>query len=518
MNTNKSVRSRLKTLVLMSVCLVALIVGAISIIICSVVVNGNYRKIAETSTIHLKQALENGDRTWSYDEENDVLVCGGREVTVDLFKAINNDDETVFHTVFWDDTRVLTNIKNEKGAFAVGTQADEAIYKSVKSGDTFVKNGVEIFGDKYTVCYLPIYNGEDFCGMLFTGIEQSAVNNVLWSMVLVILAGAVVIFVLMLIIANKQLSDISETLSGKLNAGYNELLDFSGKVREISERTNTGVSEIADAMDNVADGATGQAQATEEAMASTEEFTASIDVVNLEIGESFNNIETIRTCVHASENSIEELNESIDVNNRIVEDISIDIDNGVERTTKAKTIIKTINNLASQINLLALNASVEASHAGSYGKGFAVVADEIKKLALSSSKSASDTSDIIADIVDTMTKTKESNELLVESNRVQLDKARCVYEKMMDLKTTIKELVAKLEHIREQSESLGTVKNELIQVVQKLSETSEQNAAVSEEVSASTSTVGADIDNLNSSLASITSICDDLKGIVEYFG
>ena len=118
-------------------------------------------------------------------------------------------------------------------------------------------------------------------------------------------------------------------------------------------------------------------------------------MVDNEINESYSFIDTIKKCLSDSENSINQLNDSIDSNNRLVADISEDIRDGVESTQKAKKIVDSINEIAMHINILALNASVEASHAGIYGRGFAVVADEIKNLAGASTKSVNETTEII---------------------------------------------------------------------------------------------------------------------------
>lgn len=518
MDNTMTVKKRLRRLIILTVVGISVIVGIAGVIVSSFAIKKKYRGQAETVTAHLKEALENGDETWEYDSETDTVYCGGNEVGVDLFIDINNHDKNVFHTIFWDDTRVMTNIKNNEGKYAVGTQADRKIYETVKAGNTYSSNGVDIFGQKYTVCYMPIKSNGEFVGMLFTGINQKAVTTSLFSVAIAMIVSSVAVLIIMVFISNKVLDSIADKLTGKLNKGYDELNDFAGGIKDISERTNKEVAEIAKAMGNVATGATSHAAATQQAMASTEEFTASIDMVNMEINESYDFIDTIKDCVSESETSISDLNSSIDSNNRIVDDISVDIEEGVENTRKAKTIVKTIDNLAFQINLLALNASVEASHAGEFGMGFAVVAQEIKNLAGSSAESAKDTADIIADIVDTMTKTQEANQMLVEANKEQLKKAEDVRAKMLQLRQNIEELVGKLNHIKENSDSLGHVKNELVQVIQTISSASEDNAAVSEEVSASTDTVENDIESLIASIANINSICQDLKSTVDYFG
>lgn len=513
-----TITKQLRTIVIIFIAFLAVFLGVVVVIITGKSVKSDYRVTAETASVHLKEILEDGNSVWSYDEETQKLYCNDKEITVDLFETINGYDSDVYHTIFWDDTRVLTNIKNESGAYAVGTQADKAIYEAVKSGELYTKNDVKIFGTKYTVCYIPMYNEKEFVGMIFTGIEQSTVVATTLNIIANFLIWAVLITVVAIILYTRILNKISLTLQDKLQSGYKELEEYADNVKEITDRTATQMGDINEAMNNVASGATGQASATQEAMASTEEFSQSLDVVNMEINESYDFIGTVRQCVDESEKSILSLSESVDENNKIVATVSDEIQNGVESSKNATKIVKTIDNIAFQINLLALNASIEASHAGELGKGFAVVADEIKNLAMSSAESAKDTEDAINEIVSIMNRTQTCNETLVESNKSQLEKSADVVSKMRILEQNIQEIVVKLDNIKEKSDSLGIVKNELVQVVQTLSATSEENAAVSEQVSASSETVNDDITDLTSSLDSVAKICDNMKEIIKLFG
>ena len=117
-----------------------------------------------------------------------------------------------------------------------------------------------------------------------------------------------------------------------------------------------------------------------------------------------------------------------------------------------------------------------------------------------------------------MSKTQASNNQLITSYKLQLEKATAVCEAMVTLKDKLKDLVNKLEAIKTQSDNQNVVKGELVQAISSLSFNSEQNAAISEEVSASTETVGNDIDYLTKSIESISEICDELKGVIDYFG
>jgi len=508
----------IQLLVVAAVLLATLIVGLNAVATSVSTVKDDYVKMAEIATDHLLTSLENDDGEWSYDEESGKLFHGDEEITVELFDKVNQSEVPVYHTIFKDDLRVLTNIKKENGEYATGTKADSAIYEAVKKGESYAQNGVKILGQSYTVCYAPIYNGEEFWGMMFTGVSQSTVQSETMQLLFAIVVSMVVSLVAISLISGKVLKKIAEQLIKEIDAGRNQLQSFSKRIQEISGRTARGTTDIITAMNSVAAGATGQAAATEEAMASTEAFTQSLDVVNDEIRESRDYLNKINDCARDSSEAMVQLDQSIHENDQIVDHISEDIERGVESTNSAKSIVKTIDNLAFQINLLALNASVEAAHAGEFGLGFAVVADEIKNLAANSAQSAAETAGIITEIVDTMQKTKGSNEALVASNLKQTKKAQAVVEKMNAMKESVEEIEEKLNNISEKSDSIQLVKGELVKVVQSLSSTAQENAAVSEEVCASAETVGSDVEHMAARLAEIDDICQSLENVVVFFG
>ena len=162
----------------------------------------------------------------------------------------------------------------------------------------------------------------------------------------------------------------TDTLSGTL-----------GNIHESSEQVALGASQMAESAQALAEGATDQAASVEELTATIQSITETIIYSSKKAEESFHNAEKFKGEAEGSSEDIKQLNEAM----TRINDTSKEIAN----------IITAIEDIASQTNLLSLNASIEAARAGDTGRGFAVVADQIGKLAADSAASAANTRDLI---------------------------------------------------------------------------------------------------------------------------
>lgn len=164
----------------------------------------------------------------------------------------------------------------------------------------------------------------------------------------------------------------------KMNRQMDETLR---EVRGASNTVAMGAGNLAEASQALAEGATDQAASVEELTATIDEITSALEKTVKEVNISF---EMAEKCALEAEKSRTEMAAMTEAMNRIS-----------ETSLKIGDIIAELEDIASQTNLLSLNASIEAARAGDAGRGFAVVADQIRHLAEQSATSAVNTRELI---------------------------------------------------------------------------------------------------------------------------
>ena len=179
--------------------------------------------------------------------------------------------------------------------------------------------------------------------------------------------------------------------------------------------------------------------------------------------------------LHASQSSSTNMNDSIRVVNESSEkiaDINTQVQAFHEKINKIGEIVDIVKKVASQSNLLALNASIEAARAGEAGKGFAVVADQIGKLASDSAKSAVNTRELIDK---TLVEIQKGNEI----TRTTADAFNQIIADMDSFAEMAQNTMEKANTQAESLEQIGQGIEQLSGVVQGTAASSEENTAIS---------------------------------------
>lgn len=252
------------------------------------------------------------------------------------------------------------------------------------------------------------------------------------------------------------LSKLEETETG--------LSQTISNVQESSNQVSAGADQLAQSAQGLAEGATDQA-------AALEELTSSVNEVAEHVAE--NTKSTDRVHDQAKEVAIK-----ADSGTAKMKELIESMKHISDTTNDIQAVIGKIESIASQTNLLSLNASIEAARAGEAGKGFAVVAEQIKELAEESAASAEETRVML---------TNSLNQVEIGSN-VADQTSQFMAEMIEQLDVVVME-VAKIRQVSDQqAESVKQISQAVEQVssvVQSNSATSEQVSATSQELSAS---------------------------------
>lgn len=257
--------------------------------------------------------------------------------------------------------------------------------------------------------------------------------------------------------------NFSEILS-KLEETEKGLSQTISNVQESSNQVSAGADQLAQSAQGLAEGATDQA-------AALEELTSSVNEVAENVAE--NTKSTDRVHDQAKEVAIK-----ADSGMAKMKELIESMKHISDTTNDIQAVIGKIESIASQTNLLSLNASIEAARAGEAGKGFAVVAEQIKELAEESAASAEETRVML---------TNSLNQVEIGSN-VADQTSQFMAEMIEQLDVVVME-VAKIRQVSDQqAESVKQISQAVEQVssvVQSNSATSEQVSATSQELSAS---------------------------------
>ena len=230
------------------------------------------------------------------------------------------------------------------------------------------------------------------------------------------------------------------------------------EIRNLAEQVSSNASEVEKASKSLADGATEQAGVIEE-------LNATIDtVVNL-AADTAKETQSASARVKASANKANEEKEKMN-------DLLMEMEHITDISKEIGNIITDIENIASQTNLLSLNASIEAARAGEAGKGFAVVADQIGKLAADSAKSAVNTRDLID-------KTLVEIEKVNTITRTTADAFNQIIADMEAFAELAENTMEKANSQAESLEQIGQGIEQLSSVVQDNAASSEENSAIS---------------------------------------
>jgi len=317
--------------------------------------------------------------------------------------------------------------------------------------------------------------------------------------------------------ATKKLSSAVERTIKSLRRHSGDLQNGSGKLRENSESTLESIGQVDIAVHDIAQSATEQSDETKNATDSVKEIGVMVEETK---EKTMQLKEASQSMQDSSKKAGEILKELGEVNEKTKTAVDAMYEQTAQTSHSADQISKAselIASIATQTNLLSLNASIEAARAGDAGRGFAVVAGEIGSLASQTADTTKEINDIIQQLIDNSKRSIEAMDEVKKIIDMQNEYVQQTKEIFGSVEGEITNNLVSIDEISSTVQRLDDVRSSVVNVVESLSTIAETNAATTQETSASTSVVSNMMEEVSSIATQILNIADGVKKDIDVF-
>ena len=317
--------------------------------------------------------------------------------------------------------------------------------------------------------------------------------------------------------ATKKLSSAVERTIKSLRRHSGDLQNGSGKLRENSESTLESIGQVDIAVHDIAQSATEQSDETKNATDSVKEIGVMVEETK---EKTMQLKEASQSMQDSSKKAGEILKELGEVNEKTKTAVDAMYEQTAQTSHSADQISKAselIASIATQTNLLSLNASIEAARAGDAGRGFAVVAGEIGSLASQTADTTKEINDIIQQLIDNSKRSIEAMDEVKKIIDMQNEYVQQTKEIFGSVEGEIANNLDSIDEISSTVQRLDDVRSSVVNVVESLSTIAETNAATTQETSASTSVVSNMMEEVSTIATQILNIADGVKKDIDVF-
>jgi len=194
---------------------------------------------------------------------------------------------------------------------------------------------------------------------------------------------------------------------------------------------------------------------------------------------------------------IDDLTNTNKISNSSTENLKLTIDDIDKSSKEIYSIVDTIDSIAEQTSLLALNASIEAARAGEQGRGFAVVAEEVKNLAEKSRDATTMVKQLIDKVINHTSEAVEDMEKVLSNITTQSNSVQETSEAFESVQETTEKLVSGINTVGQLNSSMIKIKEEIIESINQIASMVQETAASTQNVVASTETQILTMDSMN---------------------
>ncbi len=310
-----------------------------------------------------------------------------------------------------------------------------------------------------------------------------------------------------LTIMRNELVDIVEKIRGESVILMNAANDLSGSAMET---TNT-MDQVEIAVNEIAQGATSQAEETQAATENVVTIGSMIEDTNDLVNELVEHASKMKESGKRAKEILDELDKVNRKTEQYIDVIAKQTDTTNDSARKINEAASMITEIAEETNLLSLNASIEAARAGEQGRGFAVVAAQIQKLAEQSNESAKQIGDIIAELLSDSEKAVEIMTDVKSSMKEQSGYVERTDKAFGEIQDEVDSSIEGMKLISGKTRQMDVARSRVIDVVQSLTAIAEENAASTEETSASVTEVSAIVTGISEKSEELKNVSTDLE-------